>query len=137
MSWQITFAPVEEGGEEKTVSLDDLAPDLFDQIAREETSGITWYGVYSFPGDSFERMYRVICAAADHAGVPRPDRAVTMRDAELLVGMVKRTPDIEDAPVVDGFPPQPDATEVGSTSGAPGDLAGPPTLSDDSALAIS
>lgn len=130
MTWEIHFE-VEGSDEGKTISLDDLNPVTFDLIANNESVGSNWWSVYTYPGESFERLYAVVCACADHAGVPHPERAQTMRDAETLVDMLKRAPNIEDQPMVDGFPPVPDETEVGSSSGSPGTTDGPQTSSED------
>lgn len=135
MGWKITFV-ADDPDNEKAVDLDDLSPDVFDAIAAEEGMA-NWWSVYTFPGESFDRMYRVICACADSAGIPHPERAQTMRGADALVSMLTRTTDIEETPMADGFPPVPDATEVSSSSGAPGDSTGPPTSPEASPLEIS
>ncbi len=118
MGWQISF------GGDKTVNLDDLAPEVFDKIAAEETEA-SWYGVYKSPGGMSARLYRVICAAAAHIEIDPPPPPVTMIDAEALVGMLEEAPDISEQPMVNDFPPTPAALESGSTSGALGDSDGP------------
>lgn len=112
------------------VDLDDLSPDVFEEIAAAEPFANFW-SVYNFPAQSPERMYRVICAAAAHAGIDVPDRATTMRAANAQNEMFERVEDIKDQPMEGGFPPSPDATEASSSSGAPDDTDGPPTSSGD------
>ncbi len=123
MGWQINFDA------DKSVDLDDLAPEVFEALADDNDA--TWFSVYLSPGATPERLYSIVCAAADHAGIDKPDKPTTMRDARALLEMIEPTEDIADRPFVDGFPQMPDAPEVGSTSGVPGDTDGLPTSSDD------
>ncbi len=123
MGWRLTFA-VED--EEVVVDLDELSPDVFDELAREEAIG-NWMSVHDFPGETFDRMYRVICAAAQHAGVEPPERAQTYKDAEILQAMFSRGSDIADEPMTDGFPPEPATSSEASSSGSPEDSTGPQT----------
>ena len=130
MGWKINFV-TDDPDNPKSVDLDDLPPSVFDDLAKDDPTG-NWWSIYSFPGESFERMYKVICAAASHAGIDPPDSAQTMRDSERLVEMLERTVDIADQPAQDGFPQVPGATESGSSSGVPGDSDGLEKSADDS-----
>lgn len=130
MGWKIKFV-ADDPGNEKVVDLDDLSPEVFDELAKDDPDG-NWWSVYAFPGAHFDRMYKVICAAAAHAGIEPPERATTMRDSERLVEMLERTPEIADQPVVDGFPQVPGEAESGSSSTSPGlPTDGLPTSPDD------
>lgn len=137
MGWQVTFdgtrrvVPDEEREQDpfaseweggKVVDLDDLPPEAFDAIAADD--GSTWWTVYLSPGAVGSRLYKVICAAAEHAGVEKPEKPSNMRESRLLIDMIERTQAIEDRPFVDGFPPVPPETETGSSSGPSNDLGG-------------
>lgn len=140
MGWQITFdgtrrelTPDElsdpfathwEGG--KVVDLDDLSPDVFDTLAREESGDTSWWGVYRFPCGNGGRMYAVACAAAEHAEIGVPAKPANMRESKLLLSMFEQTEDIEDKPIVNGFPQTPPAAEIGSSSGPSDDSGGDP-----------
>lgn len=129
MGWQITFGGTRrtltaddlkdpycskwEGG--KVVNLDTLTPDTYDAIAREDTEA-TWWGVYKFPTSGGERMYRVAGAAAKLAEVDAPI-AAGMKEAAEVMSWFEQTRDIEDQPVVEGFPQTPGGQESGSSSG--------------------
>ncbi len=65
MGWQINF------GADKSVDLDDLAPEVFEALA-EDDNDATWFSVYLSPGANPERLYAIVCAAADHASGDRP-----------------------------------------------------------------
>ena len=127
MGFKVLFGTIEEHRDDKgavvsrsseiEVDLDDLAPE-----------------VYQFPAQNPERMHRVLCAAAAHAGIAPPDRAASMRAANEQNDRFERVEDIAEEPMENGFPPKPDAMDAGSSSGAPDDSAGPPTSSGDSAL---
>ncbi len=130
MGWQINF------GADKSVDLDDLAPEVFQQIADDE-DGASWFDVYVSPGARVDRLFLLICAAADHGGVEKPEKPPTIRDEIKLIEMLERTEEIADKPFVDGFPQMPDALETGSSSGVPGDSTGLPTSSDDKESATS
>lgn len=122
MAYQITFE--KEDGEQVVVNLDDLSPDVFARIAREEKdAGLTYWGVYAFPKESPDICYKVICAAAEHAGVDPPERADTMRAMFEQNAMFSDAPDILKQPAQGGLPPVPSETEVGSSSTS----LGPPT----------
>jgi hypothetical protein len=131
MAWQIMFE--KEDGEKVVVDLDDLSPDVFEQIAREEKdAGLSYWGVYSFPKSTPSILYAVLCAAAEHAGVSPPDRAASMRAINEQNDLFSEVPDIADQPSQDGFPQVPGETESGSSSGAPGDSDGTENSANDS-----
>lgn len=110
-------------GGDKTVDFDDLPPATFDALAREEED-VSWYAVYTIPGASSARLYRVIEACAEHAGVDPPDPPDTMRDARALLDMLEMGTNVDELPVIEGFPPTPAVPGNGSTSGALGDSPG-------------
>jgi hypothetical protein len=109
------------------VNLDDIPIDVFDTIASEEPDA-TWWGVYTWPGGSSTRLHAVVCAAADIAGVPHPPYPATMREANRFLARLDEVEDIEEKPMIDGFPPMPAVPEVGFSSGAPGGSDGLLTL---------
>jgi hypothetical protein len=125
MAWKVNLT------DDISVDFDDLAPEFFADIADQDTTA-NWYGVYLAPGGDSRRLYRVIAAAAAHAGVEPPPEPKTMRDATRLLDMLERTDDIADQPMMDGFPQMPDGPETGSVSTSPGGTDGPTTSSDDS-----
>ena len=125
MSWKVNLTDT------VSVSFDDLPPEFFGQIAEADRTA-NWYGVYLAPGGDDQRLYRVIAACAAHAGVEAPPEPKTMRDATKLLDMLERTDDIEDQPMMDGFPQMPDEPETGSVSTSPGGTDGPPTSPADS-----
>jgi hypothetical protein len=125
MAWKIKF------GGDKEVNLDDLSPGLFDELAAD-SPGDTWWTVYTFPAGNTERLWRVVDAAARHAGLDPVERPTTMKGALALVDMLERVDDIEDQPMQDGFPTTPEAPESGSTSGSPENTDGLPMSSGDS-----
>jgi len=132
MGWKVKL------GGDKEVDFDDLSPDVFVEIAKEDDNDdISWWGVYNFPGANPDRLYRTIQACAKHAGVDSPDEPTDMRTARQLLEMLAPGPNIEHLPQVGEFPPMPDAPENGSTSGAPGDSDGPEMKREDSLSASS
>lgn len=126
MAWNVNF------GDDKVVSLDDLNPEAYDKIAADDPEA-TWWGIYTWPGGNSKRLYAVICAAADHVNVEHPPLPTSMVEARSLLDMLEQAEDIEEKPMIDGFPPMPDAPAPGFTSGAPGDSDGPQTSSTDNA----
>lgn len=109
MGWQITFegtkrdpkalqearktdewASAWEGG--KVVDFDDLSPDFFAQVAKDDPVA-SWYGVYLSPQSDSARMYKVVRACAEHAGVEIPAPPSTMREAKLMLAMFEPTED--------------------------------------------
>jgi hypothetical protein len=138
MGWKITFEGTErvlsaeeiidpyvtrwEGG--KVVDLDELSPDVFDKIAADENGNDSWWGVYRFPCASGARMWEVAKAAAHHGGVDAPTKPANMIEANALMAQFERTVDIQDRPVIDGFPQEPPETETGSSSGPSNDSGG-------------
>lgn len=130
MAYQVTFE--KEDGEQVVVNLDDLSPEVYDQIAKDSGSGLTYWGVYLNPRETPEILYRVLCAAAASVGIEPPDRAETMRDSLKLSALFSAAPDIEDEPMEGGFPKEPIETEIGSTSTSLDLLTdGPSTSPDD------
>lgn len=119
------------------VDFDDLPPDAFGAMAKDVDVGLTYWGVYTFPKESPELVYRVVCAAARVAGVEEPERPTTMRQQRVLDGMLERIDDVGDQPMQNGFPRVPGNPEIGSTSGLPGDSDGSQAPSDENASAIS
>ncbi len=107
-----------------TVAFDDLSPDVFAQIAAEDSEA-NWWGVYKFPGGNPARLYRVIVACANHAGIEPPGEPANMRDAQALLDMLGEEPDVDEQPMVNDFPQTPATPESSSTSGVPGDSDGP------------
>ena len=146
MGFKVLFGTIEEHTDERgrvvsrssdiEVDLDDLAPDVYEEIAAAEPFANFW-SVYQFPAQNPERMHRVLCAAAAHAQIDPPERAASMRVANEQNDRFERVEDIADQPMEGGFPPKPDATEPGLSSGAPDDSDGPPTSSGDSASVTS
>lgn len=135
MSWRINFVDDDDPEKTVTVDLDDLSPAVFDKIAEDDPDG-TWWGVYMLPGAHFSRAYKVICAAAEFAGVKAPDQPTTMRAAQGMVDMLDRKADleeIENQPMVDGLPKVPESQETGSSSISSDDTTGLPTSSEGSA----
>lgn len=147
MGWQITFdgtkrnlppedraaelaenpyASIWEGG--KVVDFDDLSPDLFDRIAREENSGdVNWWTIYRSPAGQSARFYKVLSAAADFAGVPVPPKPANMRESLLLLEQVERTED----------PTEASETEKDSSTGQSDVSDGSPPPSDENESSIS
>lgn len=137
MGWKIKFV-ADDPGNEKVVDLDDLSPDVFAAIAKEVDTPLTYWGVYRFPQQHPQILYRIVCAAAAHIGIDPPTEPQTMREEKLLDAMLEETPDIADQPVVDGFPPVPGEMESGSSSISPGlPTDGLPTSPDDNPSTIS
>lgn len=130
MGWKVTFGgtrrtlsadeledPFASGWEGGTaVNLDELSPSVYDEIAAQE-EGANWWQVYRSPCGSGGRMARVAAAAARHAGLEVPDAPKNMRESKALLAMFEPTEDIEDKPVLEGFPPKPPETANGSSSG--------------------
>jgi len=131
MGWQITFDGTRrevtaeerehdeyvsswEGG--KVVDLDDLSPDVYDKIAENDPND-TWWSIYKFPGATSARLYAVVCAAAEFAGVEPPSKPANMRESKLLLQLLELTQEIEDRPTMNGFPQTPSETATGSSSG--------------------
>lgn len=126
MSWKVHFS------DDVEVDFDDLSPDTFAAIAKELDLGLTYWGIYTYPTESPEVIYRVVAAAAAIAEQPIPDKPTTMRQQRALNDMLVRTEEIGDLPVIDGFPPVPGEAESGSTSTSPGNPdVGPPKSPDD------
>ena len=107
MGWQITFNGERRGDEEyfadpdpeksrwvggKVVDLGDLSPEAFEKIAADEDDA-TWWLVFNFPGAKASRYYRVVCLAAQHAGVDAPPKPSTMNEAVVLLELIEKTPD--------------------------------------------
>jgi hypothetical protein len=136
LGWKVNFAPGDDGGE-KSVNLDDLSPDTFAEIAKEVDAGLTYWGVYAFPRETPEILYRVICAAAKHAQIDAPAKATNMREQRLLDGMLEQVDDIADQPHGDGLPLVPDGTESGSSTTSSDDTSGDLQTSDESLSEIS
>ncbi len=120
MGWVANFG-------EKTVDFDDLSPDTFEGIAKEEKAGANWWDVYINPGGNPDRMFRVMTACAQSAGLDAPAKPTTMREANAFAQRLTKKEDISEQPVVDGFPPEPVTPANGSTSGAPESSDGPDT----------
>lgn len=120
------FATVWEGG--KVVDLDDLSPDVFEKIAKQDDEA-NWWGVYRFPAGSSVRMIEVLRAAAEHAGVPAPAAPSNMRESRLLLDMIEQTRDPD--PRERGFPTKL-STEEDSSPGQSGDSIGSPLPPDES-----
>lgn len=114
MGWVLHFP------DEVDVDFDDLSPDAFASIAKEVDAGLTYWGIYMFPKESPDILYRVVEAAARHAGVEPPERPSNMREQKALDAMLEKTDDIGEQPMMDGFPPVPGETELGSSSTSPG-----------------
>jgi hypothetical protein len=106
------------------VNLDDIPPSVYDEIASDDPDA-TWWGVYTWPGGNSKRLHAVISAAAAVAGVDAPAVPATMSEAKDLLNLLDQVEDIEEKPMIDGFPQMPDAPETGSGSGVPGDSDGP------------
>lgn len=137
MALQITFE--KDDGEKVVVSLDDLSPDTLDRIAHEEKeAGLTFWGVYLNPRETPGILYKVICAAAAHAGIDPPAEADTMAAMFEQSAMFSEGVDIGKQPMTDGLPNPQGGTEVGSSSISP-DLPtdGPPASPEESPSAIS
>lgn len=116
---QNEYASVWEGG--KVVDLDDLSPDVFDQIAREEFD--SWWNIYRYPGGSGSRLYAIAKAAAEHAGVEVPSKPANMRESVALLELLERTE--EPHPIKGGFPTTPsEETETASSDGSSDDSSG-------------
>ncbi len=108
------------------VSLDDLSPDVFAAIAKAVDLDLTDSGIYFFPRESTEVAYRVVCAAAEFAGVEPPPRPTRMADAAPIKAMLEQTEDIGDLVMMEGGVP-PAQSEVGSPSSStsPAPITGP------------
>lgn len=150
MSWKVLFGEihtkedVDDEGNPKTVrysdtevSLDDLSPEIFETIASEVVTNLTDSGIYLFPRDSTMIAWRVVCAAASHAGLEAPPKPTSMRDAPAIKRMLEQTEDIGDQPMMGGLPSEPSEIGLGSSSTSLGDTDGPeaspePTPSDGS-----
>lgn len=117
-----------EGG--TVVDFDDLSPETFDALANAD-GVMSWWGIYKFPREKASMVYAVVCAAAQHADVEPPPKPTNMREHSEIADMLERTPELEDQPMVGDFPRKPDATEIGSSSGAPGDSDGSPRNADE------
>ncbi len=131
MAWVVRL------GGDKTVSFDELPLATFERLAAT-SSDLSTYGVYLSPVQAgSECLYEIVAAAAELAQVDPPERPETMGDYARLVGMLDQVTDIEDEPMTDGFPQMPDAPEIGSGSGAPGDTDGRPTSRADKKSATS
>lgn len=125
MGWTVKFP------DGPTVDIDDLTVDEFQTIAKDDPDG--WFSVYNFPAKTMERLDAVIEACALHAGLPSPGPSTTVREFKARFdSWLEATPDIEDEPMNDGFPPTPDAPEIGSSSGTPGASDGLSTSPEDS-----
>lgn len=120
MAWQIVFTL--DNGETKTADIDDLPNEFFKEVARDE--GARFWDVGDDPGENPDRMYRIIVACAALIGEEPPDEPKTRRDALRLAEMFKLVPNVDEQPMMDGFPQVPGETEVGSTSTSPGDMDG-------------
>jgi len=132
MGWKVNFV-ADDDGNEKSVNLDDLSPETFAAIAKEVDAGLTYWGIYGFPRETPEILYRVICAAAEHLGVDAPERPTDMRGQKILDAMLEPVEDIEDQPMQDGFPKVPSETESGSsTTSLDLPTGGSPTTLEDS-----
>lgn len=145
MGWKVMFGEVrtktdgvEDDGTPRTirysdteVDFDDLPPDVFGAIAKEVDVGLTYWGVYTFPKESPEIVYRIVCAAAKVADEVVPDKPTTMRQQKVLDGMLERTVDIGERPMENGFPSVPGGTESGSSSGPSGASTGSQAKSDE------
>jgi hypothetical protein len=125
MAWKFTF---EDGRE---VKLDELAPTVFDLLAKNDPEA-TWWTVYMFPGASTDRLWRLYCEAAKIVDADPGPEPVNLAETLQLLDRLERIPDVEEEPMSDGFPPTPDVPVTGSSSGAPGDSDGPQTSQDDS-----
>lgn len=123
MAWRIHFAA--DDGEEKSFDVDDLPIEFFKELAREE--GVRFWDIGDDPGENPDRFYKIVQAAAEQLGIDPPDRPETMRAIRVMAEMFSRVPDVEEQPMMDGFPQVPGETEVGSTSTSPGDTDGPQT----------
>ncbi len=131
MAWRVNL------GGDKEYELVDLPVTKLQEIADAE--GVFWWDVVNqHPARSLQRFIAVVDACALSAGVsPSPSmQIVTGRDfieaTEGDTAWVTEVEDIEDRPMGDGFPTQPDAPESGSSSGLSGDSTGLPMSSDDS-----
>ncbi len=142
MGWKVLFGEIrtKEDGEDENgprfvqysdteVDFDDLQPEAFAAIAKDLDVGLTYWGIYRYPNETPEVLYRLVQAAAQVAGVEAPERPTTMREQKALDAMVVRTEDLGDKPVVDGFPQMPGETASGSTSTSPGTTDGLPMSS--------
>lgn len=128
MGWTVSFDTYDG---EKVVNLDDLSPEVFEAIAKDEP-GENFWGVYKSPGENPDRLYRVICAAASHAGIDPPGRPESMKAIQDQAAMFDTVLDIEEQPMQNGFPQEPGTPESGSSSGVPGDSDGTETSANDS-----
>lgn len=137
MSWKVMFGEIRtrEGTDDKgnptverysdtEVHLDDLAPEVFEAIAKEVDLGLTDSGIYRFPTESTSVAYKVICAAAKTVGIDPPAWPSRMAEANQFKTWFESTGDIGDQPMMDGFPPV-SADGSGSSSTSPATTSGP------------
>lgn len=138
MGWKVLFGeiktkegppdddgnPTFERYSDTEVHFDDFTPGAFDAIAKDVDTTFNYMGIYAFPKETSEIAWRVVCAAAEKAGIPAPPRPETMREQRELDRMLERTPDISEQPMLDGNPPMPGKTPD-SSSTSPGNTTGP------------
>lgn len=123
MAWKFLL----DDGQE--VDLDRLPPALFDEIAKGDADA-SWFTVYRFPGASTSRLWRLYVEACKIAGVQPGTEPATLADTLKLLDRLQATPDIEDLPMENGFPPEQGTPETGLSSGVPEDSDGLPTSLD-------
>lgn len=120
--WEITFE--KEDGAQVKVRLGQLPPSVFAKIAKESDAGLTYKGVELFPKEDPSILYKVICAAAEFAGVDPPAEPESMDEDDVLRAMFGEIPDVSELPAVDGFLAEVPETASGSSSGPPSDSTG-------------
>lgn len=80
MAWTIKLG-------DTSVSVEDLPLKEFEQITRE--FDVNWYHLFASPGAYPSAFWRVVCLAADRAGVPRPTEPETIGDIVGLIDMLE------------------------------------------------
>jgi hypothetical protein len=124
MAWKFVL---DDGRE---VALDALSPAVYDELAAKD-DGASWWTVYQAPAASTARLWRLYEEACTLVGADSGPEPTTLADTVALLDRLERVEDVEELPMVDGYPTEADEPETSSSSGAPADSDGLPTLLAD------
>lgn len=115
MAWKITIG-------DRSCLLDDLAPSTFQSIGARHD--LTWLELYTSPAKDPGAYLDLVDVCADHLGVERPERPMTMRGMIGALDWIEQVTDDLPSEFMDGLPsPEAAQTTVGS-SGRPNDTDG-------------